>query len=68
MKKPIGLEPEHLEYLDELRASGDTNMWGAKPYLMSEFPELEPFQAREILSYWMLTFSERIKYKKPEKE
>ena len=59
IEKPEGLIEEHLEYLDELRESGDTNMFGARPYLMDEFPELEEKQASKILSYWMKTFSER---------
>lgn len=56
-----------LDYLDELRESGVTNMFGAGEYLDSEFPWLrENFlgrhsspNARQVLSYWMKTFSER---------
>jgi len=58
-KRPEILLDEHLEYLDELRESGDTNMWGAKPYLISEFPDLENKEAGNIISYWMTTFSDR---------
>lgn len=47
---------EHLEYLDDLRVSCETNMYGATPYLMREFPELEEKIASEIVSYWMKTF------------
>lgn len=50
---------EHLEYLDELRDSGETNMFGARPYLLSEFPELSDKEGSEVLSYWMDSFSER---------
>ena len=50
---------EHLEYLDDLRESGDTNMFGARPYLLSEFPELTKQEAGKILLYWMETFGER---------
>jgi len=57
--KPETLTEEHLVYLDDLRESGDTNMFGARPYLMDEFPELSPSEAAKILTYWMQTFSER---------
>jgi hypothetical protein len=50
--------PEHLEYLDELRESGETNMFGAAPYLEIVF-EVTRSQARTILKYWMETFTER---------
>ncbi len=49
---------EHLEYLDLLRKSGVTNMFGAANYLVDEF-SISKIEAREILSYWMRTFSER---------
>ena len=32
------MEQEHLDYLDELRESGITNMFGARPYLMQSYP------------------------------
>lgn len=56
---PEKLLDEHLIYLDELRESGKTNMYGARPYLIREFPNLSKSEAANILSYWMKTFSER---------
>ncbi len=50
---------EYLDYLDFLRETGVTNMFGAAPYLMAEYPDLNQYQARAIVSYWMATFSER---------
>jgi hypothetical protein len=55
---------EHLEFLDDLRESGDTNMYGAGPYLDAEFPDLNDGRpshhssdmARKILVYWMESF------------
>lgn len=46
---------EYFEYLDCLRESGVTNMFGAAPYLQTAFPELEndSRRAREILREWM---------------
>lgn len=59
MEKPNFVTEEHLEYLDDLRESGVTNMFGATPYLMAEFPELSKQEARKVLTYWMETFSTR---------
>jgi hypothetical protein len=54
------MRQEYLEYLDELRESGVTNMYGARPYLIKEF-DLNKAEATEVLSYWMKTFGERHK-------
>jgi hypothetical protein len=56
---PDFVTDEHLEYLDALRESGITNMFGARPYLMDEFDELTSEQAGKVVTYWMHTFSER---------
>lgn len=55
-KRPDGCTDEHLTFLDDLRESGDTNMWGARPFLMDEYPDLASEQAAAILGYWMKTF------------
>ena len=46
---------EYFEYLDRLRESGVTNMFGAVPYLQAEFPELSSDRARasQVLQLWM---------------
>jgi hypothetical protein len=49
---------EQLVYLDRLRESGVTNMFGASPYLVREFG-LSWDESYEVLSEWMHTFSER---------
>lgn len=43
---------EFFEYLDDLRASGVTNMFGARPYLLSEFI-VSAAEASAVLSAWM---------------
>lgn len=53
--RPEDCEDEHLEYLDSLRESGVTNMFGAAPYLREEF-DLSRELASAILGYWMRTF------------
>jgi len=61
VNEPEFCKIEYLEYLDELRKSGVTNMFGARPYLMDEYPELGEEQARDVLLYWMRSFGERSK-------
>ena len=55
------VKEEYLDYLDALRESGDTNMFGARPYLMEAYPELTAAEASGILMSWMKTFGERHK-------
>ena len=57
IERPEIVSAEHLEYLDELRESGTTNMFDARPYLMEEF-DLESKDAQSILIYWMRSFGE----------
>ena len=45
-----------FEYLDNLRESGGTNMFGAGPFLQSRF-DLERDDAKHVLLTWMKTFS-----------
>jgi len=65
-KKPESLIDDHLIFLDELRESGVTNMYGSAPYLRDEFPDLSKKESYEIVAYWMQTFSERHKKEKPD--
>ena len=51
-------EDQIFEYLDELRESGVTNMFGAPQYLIDEF-DLDKIDAREYVQKWMNTFEER---------
>jgi len=43
---------EYFAYLNVLRESGVTNMFGAGPYLQQEFG-LTKHEARDILMQWM---------------
>lgn len=45
-----------FRYLDNLRASGAVNMFGASPAL-ANFMGLETPQARDVFKLWMHTFS-----------
>ena len=60
-KGGVGVDKQvYFEYLDALRESAITNMFGAAPYLANAF-DLSKQEAREILKEWMETFSERHK-------
>ena len=47
---------EYFDYLVELRDSGETNMWGAVPYLEMQFG-ISRSEARKILVAWIDSFS-----------
>ena len=57
MPRPEIVTDEQLEYLDDLRDSGITNMLGAAPYVKDEF-DLSDKEAREVLTYWIKSFVE----------
>lgn len=62
MRTEIKLENLDLDviynFLDRLRESGRTNMFGAAPYVQNAFG-LSQKEARQAVSSWMKTFGER---------
>ena len=48
---------EYFKYLDTLRASGVTNMFGAGAYLESVF-KIDKSEAHQVLTKWMNTFDD----------
>lgn len=46
------LTDEYREFLNDLRDSGQTNMWGAGAYLQEEFG-IDRREAKEILMAWI---------------
>jgi len=46
------MKTEIFKYLDELRDSGVTNMFGAVPYILEEF-DVTRKEAKEYLINWM---------------
>lgn len=57
-KVPIKQEyEEYYIYLEELRLSGETNMWGATPYLVCRY-NLDTVRANEILFSWIDNYDE----------
>lgn len=55
-------EKEILEYLNDLRNSGATNMFGALPYLTAEFPNETKQECKRCLMLWMNNFNEEGDY------
>ena len=53
--RPDFVKEEHLIFLDELRESGETNMFGAPKYVAHEFL-VNKEDAQGITRYWMDTF------------
>jgi len=49
---------EYFEFLDALRESGATNMFGAGIYLEREYG-MDRREARDVLKQWMETYEER---------
>lgn len=45
----------YFDFLENLRESGVTNMFGAVPYLMDEFL-IDKSEALDILGRWMETY------------
>lgn len=56
MAKKTRTWTDYFQYLDDLRESGRTNMWGAGAYLEQAFG-LERREASEITGAWMKTFN-----------
>ena len=44
-------------FLEQLRREGSTNMYGAVPNLMREFPKLNREEAASILIDWMQNYA-----------
>lgn len=53
--RPEIVTDEHLEYLDDLRDSGVTNMYGAPAYVEEEF-DVDSRDSKTIVQYWMDSF------------
>jgi hypothetical protein len=46
----------YFDFLSDLREMCVTNMYGARPYLQSAFPDLSDKEATDILVSWMESF------------
>ena len=61
MRPTTDIERNVCEYLNDLRESGETNMFGARPYVEEEFGLSKP-EAGRILSLWMKNFNDKGNY------
>tara|TARA_R100001244_G_C5070918_1_gene111353 strand:- start:63 stop:269 length:207 start_codon:yes stop_codon:yes gene_type:complete len=52
----------YFEFLNELRESGTTNMFGAASNLENEFPELNRQEAKEVFYEWIESFDKNDKF------
>ena len=58
-------QPDHdtqvayFQYLDQLQERGETNMYGAAPYLRRRYPELSKSEAMQVVRDWISTYKER---------
>lgn len=57
MEKYTEQQIEYFKYLEALRKSGETNMFGAASYLAKEFG-INNSAARNILAEWMENYDE----------
>ena len=58
IERPEIVTDEYLVFLDDLRDSGQTNMFAADDWLKVAFG-LNHENANKILTYWMQSFGER---------
>jgi len=58
MEKTLPSQHDVNIFLDVVRSSGVTNMFGAGSYIQEHFG-VTKYEARDFLSEWMKTFSER---------
>ena len=51
---------KYFDYLEDLRESGEVNMFGAVPYLQRQFPELgfDGKRAGMVLQAWMDSYKD----------
>jgi hypothetical protein len=61
MRKTTDQEQEVLEFLNMLRDSGATNMFGAVPYIKDEF-ELDSKESKTFIMLWMANFNDEGEY------
>lgn len=61
LRNTTAQEKEVLEYLNKLRKSGKTNMFGARVYIIKEFP-VDQEEAKRLLMLWMKNFNKEGAY------
>lgn len=62
LRKTTEEEKEVLEFLNDLRQSGVTNMFGASSYVTERFPEVGAIRSRAMVALWMANFNDEGNY------
>ncbi len=65
LRESTTTEKKVFAYLNDLRESGKTNMFGARPYVIKKF-KMESNEAQRILMLWMKNFNNDGNYEKIE--
>ena len=65
-RKTTKTEQNILTYLNELRESGITNMYGALPYVEDEFENESKQECKRCLMLWMKNFNDEGEYEEVE--
>jgi len=60
-RKTTSQEKKVFLFLNDLRDSGITNMFGARPYVVEAFG-IPPKKAGELLTLWMKNFNSEANY------
>ena len=60
-RKTTSLEKKVFRFLNDLRDSGITNMFGARPYVVEAFG-IPKKEAGELLTLWMKNFNSEANY------
>ena len=60
-RKTTSLEKKVFLFLNDLRLSGITNMFGARPYIVEYF-DLPTKKAGDLLLLWMKNFNDEANY------
>ena len=56
-RKTTAEEKAVFAFLNDLRESGKTNMFGASTYVTERFPEVGAIRSRNMVSLWMSNFN-----------
>lgn len=56
---PKDIESKHMIFLEDLRQSGQTNMFGAVPFIQLKF-KIDETKSRDILLFWLDNYNELI--------
>lgn len=62
MRKATDVEKRVFQFLNELRESGVTNMFGAASFIREEFEDIGEIESRQLLCCWMSNFNDEGDY------